>query len=126
MLKFNKRYFAAAMVIFAIEVLIALFVTDDFVRPYVGDVLVVILLYCVVKSVLRLPVFMPAMLVLLFSFMVEFLQYVQIVEKLGLEDSTVAGTVLGTSFVWMDFVAYMAGIAMVLVVEKYLLRNEWQ
>lgn len=114
------------MVIFAIEVLIALFVTDDFVRPYVGDVLVVILLYCVVKSVLRLPVFMPAMLVLLFSFMVEFLQYVQIVEKLGLEDSTVAGTVLGTSFVWMDFVAYMAGIAMVLVVEKYLLRNEWQ
>jgi len=29
-----------------IEILIALFVHDEFIRPYVGDALVVIVLYC--------------------------------------------------------------------------------
>ena len=125
MLKFNRRYFGLAVLIFAIEVLIALFVDDNFVRPYFGDVLVVILLYCLLKSFLFLPVFTPAMLVLLFSFAIEFLQYVRIIEKLGLENSTIARTVIGTSFVWMDLLAYMGGIAIVLVVEKYLLRKEW-
>ena len=123
MLTFNKNYFGLAILIFTIEVLIALFVRDNFVRPYLGDVLVVILIYCFVKSFLRLPVFMLALLVLAFSFTIEFLQYLNIVEKLGLQKSAIARTVIGTSFVWIDLVAYMAGIAIILVVEKYLLKK---
>ena len=32
--------------LFVVETLIALFVRDAFIRPYMGDVLVVILIYC--------------------------------------------------------------------------------
>jgi len=123
MLTFNKNYFGLAILIFTIEVLIALFVRDNFVRPYLGDVLVVILIYCFVKSFLRMPVFTLAILVLVFSFTIEFLQYLNIVEKLGLQKSAIARTVIGTSFVWIDLVAYMAGIAIILVIEKYLLKK---
>ena len=42
MIRFNKHYFGLAVIILLVEVLIALYVHDDFIRPYLGDVLVVI------------------------------------------------------------------------------------
>ena len=117
MLKFNKRYFALAILIFVVEVLIALYVHDRIVRPYIGDVLVVILIYCFLKSFLDLSVSTAAIGVLLFSFGIEILQYFNIVTVLGLEDSKLARVVVGTSFAWMDLVAYVAGILAVLLAE---------
>ena len=118
MLTFNKKYFGLTFLIFAIEVLIALFVHDTIIRPYIGDVLVVILIYCFIKSFLKLPVLTVALFVLLFSFSVEFLQYLNIVEKLGLQNSKIARTVIGTSFAWIDLGCYIAGIIIVLIAEK--------
>ena len=123
MITFNKNYFGLATLVFGIEVLIALYVTDTFVRPYLGDVLVVILIYCFLKSFLKLPVLTVALFVLALSFAIEFLQFLNIVEKLGLENSKVARTVIGTSFSWTDLLAYIIGIAIVLLTEKYLLKK---
>ncbi|MBX2898442.1 MAG: DUF2809 domain-containing protein [Cyclobacteriaceae bacterium] len=124
MLRFNTYYFALAILLFAIEVLIALFAHDNFVRPYLGDVLVVILIYCFIKSFLNLPVFALAVGVLFFAFAIEFLQYVKIVRWLGLEKSQLARTVLGTSFAWLDMLAYVVGIGVVLLAEKYVMRKQ--
>jgi hypothetical protein len=121
---FNKKYFGLAILIFIVEVLIALFVRDKFVRPYLGDVLVVILIYCFLKSFLRAPVISVAMFVLVFSFTVEFLQYLNIVQKLGLEKSTIARIVIGTSFAGADLLAYLVGIVFILLVEQYLQRQK--
>jgi len=123
MLTFNKNYFFLTLLIFCVEVLIALFVNDSFIRPYLGDVLVVILIYCFLKSFLKLPVVASAAFVLIFSFTIEFLQFLNIVEKLGLEKSKIARTVIGTSFSWMDLLAYVTGITIVLVVEKYCFKR---
>ena len=120
MLTFNKSYFGLTILIFAIEVFIARYVHDNFVRPYVGDILVVILIYCFIKSFLRLPVMTVAVLVLAFSFTVEFLQYLNVVEMIGLERSKVARVVIGTSFSWPDLLAYVMGLGIVLIVEKCL------
>ena len=48
----KKRFFnfILFMIFLAIEVLIALYVHDDFVRPYLGDVLVVVVLYFFVSA----------------------------------------------------------------------------
>ncbi|WP_052257111.1 DUF2809 domain-containing protein [Flavobacterium sp. AED] len=124
MLTFNKNYFGFAILIFFIEVLIALFVHDTFVRPYLGDVLVVILIYCFLKSFLKLLVLKVALFGLLFSFTMEFLQFLNIVEKLHLEKSKIARTVIGTSFSWIDLLTYIMGIAIVIIIEKYWLKNE--
>ena len=124
MLTFNKNYFGFAILIFTVEVLIALYVHDAFVRPYLGDVLVVILIYCFLKSFFKLPVLTVALFVLVFSFTIELLQFLNIVEKLGLEKSKLARTVIGTSFAWMDLLTYVLGIVFVLLVEKYGLKKE--
>ena len=41
----RSHYALAALAVFALEVVIALFVNDAFVRPFVGDALAVILVY---------------------------------------------------------------------------------
>jgi hypothetical protein len=124
MLTFNKNYFGVAILIFFIEILIALYVNDSIVRPYFGDVLVVILMYCFLKSFLQLSVSTVSIAVLLFSFTIEFLQYLNIVATLALEKSKIARTVIGTSFSWIDLLTYVIGIAIVLGVEKYWLKKE--
>lgn len=91
---------------------------DAIIRPYVGDVLVVILLYCLIKSFMNTPVFATAVGVLLFSFLIEVLQYFHYVEWFGLQNSTLASTIMGTYFAWTDLFAYTVGIALVLMVEK--------
>ena len=50
----KKRVFygSAACVLFVLEILIALFVRDAFVRPYGGDILVTVLLCCLMRVVL--------------------------------------------------------------------------
>ncbi len=117
LLKFNKLYFVLAVLLFGIEILIAKFVHDRIIRPYVGDVLVVILIYCIIKSFLNTPVLMTALSVLLFSFALESLQYLNIVDRLGLQNSKLA-IIIGTSFAWIDLIAYIIGIVLVLLFEK--------
>src|SRR6187402_3003987 len=123
---FNKHYFGFTILTFLVEVLIALFVNDSFVRPYLGDVLVVILIYCSIKSFFKLPVLTVAVFVLIFSFTIEFLQFLNIVEKLNLEKSKIARTVIGTSFSWIDLLTYIIGIIIVILIEKYWLKKEIQ
>jgi len=123
MITFNGKYFALTLLLFVVEVIIALYVTDQFVRPYIGDLLVVILLYCFIRSFFLLPVLPLAAGVLIFSFVVEFLQAVHLVDILGLGKSTLARTLLGTLFSWYDLLSYGVGIALVLVFEKYALKK---
>lgn len=124
MLTFNKNYFIFTILIFLVEVFIALFVNDSFIRPYLGDVLVVILIYCFIKSFFKLPVLPVALFVLIFAFTVEFLQFLNIVEKLHLQQSKIARTVLGTSFSWIDLLTYIIGIVIVVLAEKYWIKKE--
>ena len=91
---------------------------DNIIRPYVGDFLVVILIYCFFKSFQNLSVYTVSMAVLLFAYTVEILQYFKIVDKLSFENSKIARTIIGTSFEWTDMVAYTLGIGLVLFIEK--------
>lgn len=118
MFHFNRSYFILTILLFLIEITIALYLHDTFIRPYFGDFLVVILLYCFLKSFLNLSVWIAAGLVLVFSFTIEIAQYFNMVEKLGLRDYKIATVVLGNSFAWMDLLAYIIGILTVISFEK--------
>ncbi len=120
---FNKNYFIAAMLLFIVLVVIAVFVKDKFIRPTVGDFLVVIFIYCFLKSFLNASPLRVGIYVLLFAFAVEIGQYFDLVKLLGLEHSKLARVIIGTRFVWRDLVAYTLGILAVLGFEKYILRK---
>ena len=120
MFQINVRYLLLTILLFLTEVFIALYVRDDFIRPHFGDFLVVILIYCFLKSFFNITSWKLAVATLLFSYLVEILQYFRIVEKLGLSHSTFAKVVIGTSFSWIDLLAYTLGIAFVLIVEYFI------
>lgn len=117
-MKINFRYFLLFILLFIVEVLIALYLHDRIIRPYIGDLLVVIMIYCFVKSFFNTNVVKTALAVLLFAYVIEVLQYFRFVKLLGLQNSKLASVVLGTSFQWIDLVAYTAGAAIVIAIEK--------
>lgn len=118
MFRFNKTYCLLAIGLFIIEVLIAAYVDDAIIRPYIGDLLVVILLYAFVQAFTTFAVLPVAIGVLLFAYLIEILQYFQLVDRLGLGQYKLARIVIGSTFQWIDLVAYTAGIAIVLLVEQ--------
>lgn len=115
--RFNKNYAATSVLLFLTEVIIAVFIHDEIIRPFGGDFLIAIFLYCVLKSFIVFDTLLPAIIVLLVSYMIEALQYFKIVEILGLEKSVLARTIIGTHFSWTDLMAYTFGIFVVLLVE---------
>ncbi|WP_244620389.1 ribosomal maturation YjgA family protein [Chitinophaga japonensis] len=106
--------------LFLIEVLIARYVHDAFIRPYAGDFLVVILMYCFICSFVQAPVVPVALAVLAFSYLVETLQYFNLVKRLGLEHSRIANIVIGNHFSWADILAYTLGAGFIMLAAQLL------
>lgn len=102
-------YLAVTLFLFTVELLIALFVHDSFIRPYVGDVLVVVLLYTFVRIFIPEGVRLLPLYIFLFAAGVEVLQYFRIAEVLGLSDNRVLSVVIGSVFDVKDIVCYGVG-----------------
>ena len=109
---------AAFLALLAIEVLIALYVHDNFVRPYIGDVLVVIVIYFFAR--IFLPEKYPWLPGAIFAFatVVEILQYFRLAELLGLQNHPFWRTVLGSTFDWKDILCYGVGCIFLAAYER--------
>ena len=121
-LKFNKTYTLLFITILIIEILIATFLTHGFIRYTFGDYLVVILLYCFFKSFIETSSIKIALGVLIIAFFIEFLQFINLLEILNLNNNHLVKLILGSTFHVSDLIAYTIGITTVLIVE-YALRK---
>lgn len=122
MSKRKKRiaYGMATIMLFIVELLIALFVHDNFIRPYVGDVLVVVLLYTFVRVFLPEGVRLLPLYIFLFAAGVEVLQYFRIAEVLGLSDNRILSVVIGSVFDVKDIVCYGVGCVLLIIITEVL------
>jgi len=116
----NGKYLLLAVIVFFIEVFIALFIEDSLVRPFLGDALVVILIYCALRIFLSVNYWKAALGVFIFACVIEILQYFDYVKLLGLEHNRILSVAMGRTFEWLDFVAYFAGFLIILAVEKII------
>lgn len=73
-MKKRAVYAAGACILLAVEILIALFVRDSFVRPYGGDILVTVLLCCLLRAFFLFGIPYLPLGVFLFAAAVEFAQ----------------------------------------------------
>ena len=78
-IRFDLRALLFFLVIFLVELCIALFVFDRIIRPYVGDMLVIALIYYFFRSFLQVDQLKLIIAVLLFACMVEVAQYYNLV-----------------------------------------------
>lgn len=103
-----------------IEILIALFVRDRWIRPYGGDILVTVLLCCLARIVLPNRCRLLPLYIFLFAATVEILQYFDIVSLLGLSHIPFFRTLLGMTFSPADLVCYGVGCLAFWLVERLL------
>ncbi len=115
----HPGYARAASLVFLIEVVIALWVRDDVIRPYVGDVLAVILVYLVLRAISTLRV-VPAALIaaLTVGILVEIGQAADLLGILGLSHNRLAAVASGNLLRHRrSFLRYAAGAAIAVMAE---------
>lgn len=109
MFRFSIPWAVFAFALFALEVYIGAKVHDTFVRPYLGDVLVVMLVHAIVRTFVtfRWRLVLPGVVV--FAFAVEGLQAIHMADRLGLRPGGIAAIVLGSQADGKDLLCYLAG-----------------
>ncbi len=112
-MKKRLPYFILLILLIAVETLIALTQHGNWLRYYGGDVIVVWAVYCFVQSLLggKNNHYIVHVGVLIFAFLVEFLQLINIVELIGLGEIEFFRILIGTSFAVEDLFSYAAGTA---------------
>ena len=120
MAKKRILYAFAAILLFLTEVLIALFIHDNFVRPYIGDVIVVILIYCMIRIVIPEKMTLLPFYVFLFACFTEFMQYLHIVELLGMQEHAFFRILIGMVFDWSDILSYGIGCILLGIYESII------
>lgn len=124
MIKRNRIIYTVLFAVLLItEVFIALFVHDRIIRPYVGDVLVTLLLCALIRIFIPEKNRFLAVYVFVFSVFVEAGQYFDYVKLLGLSDIKFFSVLMGTSFSWIDIICYAAGCLIFFVIDATLKRK---
>ena len=121
-LRFHLGYLLIAISLFVIEILIAKYVTG-WVRSYLGDVLVIMLIYSAIVAIIDLDKKVVVLLTLTLAFTIEFSQYFKLAELLGFAKGSVAYIVLGNTFSVEDLVCYVVGGVIILVIEQMFLKR---
>lgn len=122
-LKFYKNhtrvfYLISTMVLILLEVLIALYSTG-YIRYYFGDILVVSVVYCLVRVIVPKRFKLMPVYILAFSVLVEFFQYIHIVDILNITNN-ILRTIVGTTFSWWDILCYTMGTIPISIWEYYI------
>lgn len=119
MFTFRRNYFLVCLLLFIIELIIAIWVKDDFVRPYLGDVIVIGWLYTLFRTFINRKAKFLLIITLFISFVIEWLQYVDFITFMGWAKNKVLRVILGTSFAWEDIICYLVGFIIVYSIEKW-------
>lgn len=122
----NSRYILLTLLLLVIEIAIAVFVHDQFIRPFFGDFLAVIFVYCGLR-IFRQNILKTALISLFIAYFIEILQYFKFIEITGLIKYKVLAILIGNSFSWLDILAYSLGFVFILLIENFeILRILWK
>lgn len=114
-----------ALLLFAIEIIIGLYATG-WIRNYLGDVLVVILIYAIIRTISPNKPgkwYVLPTAVLVFSFAVEFLQLWGFCDRFGITNRLLR-IVIGTGFSFLDLACYAIGVIPCYAAEYLIIKKE--
>ena len=117
-MKINFKHASIFIILLIVEICIALFMHDRIVRPFVGDVLVVGVIYFFIRSFINKLRLLP-MYVFLFACFVEVGQYFNLVSILHMENFKAARIIMGSNFDFNDIFCYLIGTIFLFVYEAF-------
>lgn len=101
----NCIYFC---LIFLIEIYIGIFVKDKVIRPYIGDILVIPLIYSFLNIFFKNNYKKYITAIVIFAIFIEILQFYNLVKMLGINNK-VLKIVIGSTFDFKDIICYVLG-----------------
>lgn len=116
-MKINYKSLTLFIIVFIIEVYIALFVRDNIIRPFIGDALVVGLIYFFIKSFVKKSNRLLAVYIFLFACFIEVAQYFNLISLIHMENSKIAKIIIGSTFDLNDILCYFVGTILIYVYE---------
>lgn len=115
---FKLKSLIIFLLLFLIEVSIALWVDDVIIRPFFGDFLAVIALFFLLKTFLNFLDLNLALTAVGFAYFLEFLQYCRFLNHLPFKPNKFLVILIGSTFDWRDIFAYTLGIFAVFLFNK--------
>ena len=122
--KTRKIYALLFAVLMLTEIFIAIFIKGGFVRAYLGDVFITLLICFFVQSIFKKRIRFLTVCVFAFSVVVEICQYFDLVKLLGLEDCRLVSVWFGRSFSFYDIICYAVGCLIFAFVDFALCRGK--
>ncbi len=122
MMKQRLFWAAAFVLLLATEVCIALFVHDSFVRPYLGDVLAVVTVYCGARIVFPQRFRWISVAVMALAVGVELLQLTDFSSLFG--EGSFMAVLLGSTFDPHDLLCYAIGGIVCVLSDILILRRK--
>lgn len=119
----NKKYIYITLLLFVIELVIAIYVRDRFIRPFFGDVLAVMLIFSFFRIFYKGDGLKLGFGVLIVAFVIETSQYIELIKILGIEQNKIATIILGATFDWLDIVAYVFGALFSYFLDKRIMQK---
>ena len=116
----NRNFILPILVVLTMEVLIATVFNHTFLRPVFGDFLVVILIYFFIRIFSRIESPKLALGVFIFACLVEIGQLIGIMNILGLQKNNATDLTLGSTFDWIDILAYATGCVASMMIDHFL------
>lgn len=119
-MKKRLLYLTSFIILMIIEIVIALYVNDSFIRPYVGDILVMGVLYTFIR--IFIPEHVHSLPYILFGFaiLIEILQYLHFARLFDFLNSKVLRIVLGSTFDIKDILCYAIGTIIIVSIHHII------
>jgi hypothetical protein len=120
------RYIYIILTAFLILICITIvlfFKSNNFIRGFIDDIIIVILIFSFLKSLKDFNSLLLAVFVLIFAFLIEFAQLFKLIDLLGLQHNFFAQIIIGSTFDLYDLLAYLLGIIIIFTVDKLIFKT---
>ncbi|WHH57758.1 DUF2809 domain-containing protein [Petroclostridium sp. X23] len=107
----------------ACVLIVELFSNNHFIRGFTGDIIIILLIYFFIKILYDFHPLKLIIFTLLLAFTTELLQYIKLINILGLEHNRLAQLIIGSVFDPFDLLAYTIGAIIVYVFDIKLVRE---
>lgn len=102
-------------------IVVQFFDSNRFIRGFIGDSIIVMVIYSFFKTIADFNSIKLAVSIILFSFVIETLQYFKIIRILGFEENYITRIIFGSVFDSMDLLAYLIGVFVIYSIDMFII-----
>ncbi|WP_083244021.1 DUF2809 domain-containing protein [Leptospira tipperaryensis] len=102
-------------------VIVQFFDSNRLVRGFLGDLIIVMVLYSFFKSIADFDSVKLSIFIILFSFVLETLQYFKIIRLLGFKENYLTKIIFGSVFDPLDLLAYLIGVFLIFSIDTRII-----